>query len=104
MRRQKNYLLQRRTFYVLQKGHCDQPFFIDEACFHFYLNRLLNSLRAYRHQLHTYVLLPSEGGFLKIASLNLVGMIEWNRLFGQSIAKQIKAEIDSLEGIVFIII
>ena len=48
-----------------------------------------------------YVLLPSEGGFLKIASLNLVGMIEWNRLFGQSIAKRIKAEINNLEGVVF---
>ena len=48
-----------------------------------------------------YALLPSEGGFLKIASLNLVGMIQWNRLFGQSIAKKIKAAIENLEGVVF---
>ncbi|MBW2488980.1 MAG: hypothetical protein JRE72_16270, partial [Deltaproteobacteria bacterium] len=33
-----------------------------------------------------YVLLPADGGFLKIASLNLIGMIHWNRLFGQALA------------------
>ena len=48
-----------------------------------------------------YVLLPSKGGFIKIASLNLVGMIEWNRLFGRSIAHKIRASVENLEGIVF---
>jgi adenine phosphoribosyltransferase len=48
-----------------------------------------------------YVLLPAEGGFLKIASLNLVGMIEWNRLFGRALAKKIRETVNGLEGIVF---
>ena len=48
-----------------------------------------------------YVLLPSEGGFIKIASLNLMGMIEWNRLFGTSIADKIRASVENLAGIVF---
>jgi putative transposase len=57
---QKNYLLQQRTFSLLQKGKAGQPYFLDEACFHVYLNRLLNGLKAFRVQLHTYVLLPCE--------------------------------------------
>lgn len=49
-----------------------------------------------------YVLIPADGGFLKIASLNLIGMIKWNRLFGQALAHKIKATIPSLEGVVFL--
>ena len=48
-----------------------------------------------------YVLLPTKGGFIKIASLNLVGMIEWNRLFGQAIAGRIRDTVDTTEGVVF---
>ena len=64
MVRRTNYLLQRRTFYAVQKGTLSEPLFVDEACYHYYLNRLLNSLRAFRLQLHTYVLLPREVRFL----------------------------------------
>ncbi|MBW1697307.1 MAG: adenine phosphoribosyltransferase [Deltaproteobacteria bacterium] len=48
-----------------------------------------------------YVLLPAEGGFIKIASLNLVGMIEWNRLFGHALARKIRETVVNLEGVVF---
>ena len=48
-----------------------------------------------------YVLLPAETGFVKIASLNLVGMIEWNRLFGRALARKIRETVNHLEGIVF---
>ena len=48
-----------------------------------------------------YVLLPTKGGLIKIASLNLVGMIEWNRRFGQAIAKKIRETVGTIEGIVF---
>jgi adenine phosphoribosyltransferase len=49
-----------------------------------------------------YVLLPSTGGFIKIASLNLVGMTEWNRIFGRALAQEIREHIPTLEGIVFL--
>ena len=49
-----------------------------------------------------YVLLPSDGGFLKIASLNLVGMIEWNRIFGLALAGKIRETVEDLEGVVFL--
>ncbi len=48
-----------------------------------------------------YVLLPTKGGCLKIASLNLVGMIEWNRLFGQAIAERIRETVENVEGVIF---
>jgi adenine phosphoribosyltransferase len=48
-----------------------------------------------------YVLLPATGGFMKIASFNLVGMIEWNRIFGRALAQQIQQEVQNLEGLVF---
>ena len=60
MSRRRHYLLQGRTFYVLQKGSPKDLFFIDEACFSYYLNRLLSGMKAFRLQLHTYVLLPHE--------------------------------------------
>jgi adenine phosphoribosyltransferase len=49
-----------------------------------------------------YVLLPIGGGFRKIASLNLVGMVEWNRLFGRTLAERIRTQIGDLEGVVFL--
>jgi len=49
-----------------------------------------------------YILLPADDGMLKIASLNLVGMIEWNRIFGQGLAHKIRKLIGSLEGVVFL--
>ena len=49
-----------------------------------------------------YVLLPAAGGFIKIASLNLVGMVEWNHIFGKALAKMIKENIPNLEGVVFL--
>jgi adenine phosphoribosyltransferase len=49
-----------------------------------------------------YVVIPADGGFLKIASLNLVGMIKWNRIFGQALARKIRETIHSLEGVVFL--
>jgi len=49
-----------------------------------------------------YVLLPVDSGMLKIASLNLVGMIEWNRIFGRGLARRIREKIGSLEGVVFL--
>ena len=48
-----------------------------------------------------YVLLPAVGGFIKIASLNLVGMVEWNRIFGKALAQMIKKDIPNLDGVVF---
>ena len=48
-----------------------------------------------------YVLLPTGGGFIKIASLNLVGMIEWNRLFGRALARKIRNTVQNIEGVVF---
>jgi len=49
-----------------------------------------------------YVLLSADGGMLKIASLNLVGMIEWNHIFGRALARKIREKIGSLEGVVFL--
>ena len=49
-----------------------------------------------------YVLLPAADGFLKIASLNLVGMVEWNRMFGRAIAGKIRSRFQDLEGVVFL--
>lgn len=49
-----------------------------------------------------YVMLPAAGGFMKIASLNLVGMAEWNRSFGQALAQRIRENIQNLEGVVFL--
>jgi adenine phosphoribosyltransferase len=49
-----------------------------------------------------YVLLPRNDGFIKIASLNLVGMIEWNRIFGRALAQLIKENIRDIEGVVFL--
>jgi len=60
MGQRKNYFLQLKTFYAYQKGQAEHPYFTDEACFSHYLNRLLHCLKAFRQQLHTYLLLPSE--------------------------------------------
>ena len=49
-----------------------------------------------------YVLLPVDDGLLKIASFNLVGMIEWNRIFGRELARRIREKIGRLEGVVFL--
>jgi len=49
-----------------------------------------------------YVLLPAVGGFIKIASLNLVGMVEWNHVFGKALAQMIKKNISDLDGVVFL--
>ncbi len=49
-----------------------------------------------------YVLLPAAGGFMRIASLNLVGMAEWNQIFGHALAKKIRENIHNLEGVVFL--
>jgi adenine phosphoribosyltransferase len=49
-----------------------------------------------------YVLLPAHGGYLKIASLNLVGMAEWNRTFGKALAKKIQEVVPNLDGVVFL--
>jgi adenine phosphoribosyltransferase len=49
-----------------------------------------------------YVLLPNATGHTKIASLNLVGMIEWNRIFGHALAQKIRADLADLEGVVFL--
>ena len=49
-----------------------------------------------------YVLLPAAGGSMKIASLNLVGMTEWNRIFGRTMAEKIRETIPDLEGVVFL--
>ena len=49
-----------------------------------------------------YVLLPTNDGFIKIASLNLVGMVEWNRIFGRALAQLIKENVQDIEGVVFL--
>jgi len=48
-----------------------------------------------------YVLLPAPGGFVKIASLNLMGMIHWNRCLGRALAQKIRDSIGTLEGVIF---
>ena len=47
-----------------------------------------------------YVVLPAAGGSMKIASLNLVGMAEWNRIFGRALARRIRETVPDLEGVV----
>lgn len=49
-----------------------------------------------------YVLMPAPGGSLKIASLNLVGTVEWNRLFGKALAQKIRQDYPNLDGVVFL--
>ena len=49
-----------------------------------------------------FVGLPTTDGLLKIASLNLVGMIEWNRILGLALARKIKANVPDLHGVVFL--
>ena len=49
-----------------------------------------------------YVLLPTADGLVKIASLNLVGMIEWNQVFGRALAGKIRADVPNLDGVVFL--
>ena len=49
-----------------------------------------------------YVLMPASGGSVKIASLNLVGTVEWNRLFGRALAQKIRQDIPDLDGVVFL--
>ncbi len=48
-----------------------------------------------------YVRLPAAGGLMKIASFNLVGMAEWNQIFGRALAQKIRESIPILEGVVF---
>jgi adenine phosphoribosyltransferase len=48
-----------------------------------------------------YVFLPATGGSVKIASLNLVGMAQWNRLFGRALAQRIRKNVPDLDGVVF---
>jgi putative transposase len=52
--------LQRFTYHVFQRGRSGSPCFTDDASFAYYLRHLYSCLRAYRQQLHTYVLLPNE--------------------------------------------
>ena len=47
-----------------------------------------------------YVLLPAAGGLMKIASFNLVGMAEWNCIFGRAIAQKIRETLPDLDGVV----
>ncbi len=49
-----------------------------------------------------YVFIPVKGGNVRIASLNLIGMIEWNQKFGKAIADKIKAMFPDLSGMVFL--
>ncbi|HBF42667.1 MAG TPA: adenine phosphoribosyltransferase [Desulfobacteraceae bacterium] len=49
-----------------------------------------------------YVLIPIKGGHIKIASLNLIGMIGWNKKFGRTISGKIKVLFPDLNGIVFL--
>jgi adenine phosphoribosyltransferase len=49
-----------------------------------------------------YVILPAAGGFIKIASLNLVGMAKWNQIFGRALAQKIRESIPNLDGVVFL--
>lgn len=49
-----------------------------------------------------YVSLPSDGGFLKIASLNIVGMTGWNRIFGKALARKVRETVPDLDGVVFL--
>lgn len=49
-----------------------------------------------------YVLLRATGGFMKITSLNLVGMTEWNQIFGHALAQRIREKIQNIEGVVFL--
>ncbi|MGQ9631527.1 MAG: phosphoribosyltransferase family protein [bacterium] len=48
-----------------------------------------------------FVIIPNnKEGRLKIASFNLMGMIEWNQILGRAIARRIREVIGDLEGVV----
>lgn len=49
-----------------------------------------------------YVLIPAKGGHIKIASFNLIGMIEWSRRFGRAIAKKVESLFPDLDGMVIL--
>ena len=49
-----------------------------------------------------YVLLPAADGLLKIASLNLLGMVEWNQVFGRALAGKIRTDVPNLDGVIFL--
>jgi len=47
-----------------------------------------------------YVLIQVNGKRMRIASLNLVGMIEWNQVLGRALAQKIKQMVKDLSGVV----
>ncbi len=58
--RLKTYTLKDRAYYVYLGGSPGNACFFDRDCFDYYLIRLYSCIKAYRLQLHTYVLLPGE--------------------------------------------
>jgi len=46
-----------------------------------------------------WVLIQTGGKKMRIASLNLVGMIEWNRILGKAIAQKIRQIVPDLSGL-----
>jgi putative transposase len=77
-KKKKICVLKDSTFYVYQTGKAENSFFFDAGCYRYYLNRLFNCLKAYRQQLHTYVLLPGELHLL-ISAFSCSGLIQMVR-------------------------
>ena len=60
MGRLKRHFVPGEAYFVLLEGKPDNISFADDACFRFYLTRLLNCLNYYDIRLHAYALLPNE--------------------------------------------
>lgn len=52
------------TYFVVQNEDTIAGCFFDNACCHYYISRLLNSLKTYRVNLHAYCVLPNRVLFL----------------------------------------
>ena len=60
MTRQKRFFIPGQSYFILQEGLLGKVSFPDDACYKFYLTRLLNCLTHYDVRLHAYALLPNE--------------------------------------------
>ncbi len=47
-----------------------------------------------------WVVIPVDNKNMKIASLNLIGMIEWNNILGKAIAQRVRNAIGDVEGVI----
>ncbi len=60
MAHNKRYFLPGETYFISQQGQGGNLCFFDDACFEHYLTRIVNCLKVYQVQLHSFALLPNE--------------------------------------------